>query len=93
MKNAPLPKIPGQAPLSHWRRMREERSGAVALIFALALIPIFLVLGVVVFGLGVIIRRRMPAAPREPKVRESYHESMPARSNQPDQNFSEIETQ
>ncbi len=46
MKNAPLPKIPGQAPLSCWRRMREDRSGAVALIFALALIPIFLALGV-----------------------------------------------
>ena len=46
MKNMLLPKIPGQAPLSCWRRMREERSGAVALIFALALIPIFLALGV-----------------------------------------------
>ncbi len=48
MKNAHLPKIPGQALLSSWRRMRAERSGAVALIFALALIPIFLVLGVTV---------------------------------------------
>ncbi len=48
MRNAPRSKIPGKTPQSLLRRFRAEKSGAVAIIFAVALIPIFLMLGAVV---------------------------------------------
>ncbi len=48
MKNAPPPKRAGKGALSLLRGAREERSGAVAIIFALALIPILLTLGAAV---------------------------------------------
>jgi Flp pilus assembly protein TadG len=48
MKNAHFSDVPGESSQSLLRRFRAEKSGAVAVIFGLALIPIFLMLGVVV---------------------------------------------
>ena len=48
MNTDPLSKIPGKPPMAAMRRMWSEKSGAVAIIFGLALIPLVLMLGVTV---------------------------------------------